>query len=104
MPQIFPELIPLSNQKAVVKLEYTLETCFIWRIFKDEKSTTAFSRQFQWLIVITINHLDLFLSQNLSSLNFQVQCNMYSFVCQTEESSTAILLPPYRYLGDQVTP
>lgn len=55
MPVIFPELISLSNQKAVVKLEYTLESCFVLRNFKDEKSTTPFSGHFQCLVAITIN-------------------------------------------------
>lgn len=83
-------------KSKVVKMKYALETCFIWRIFKDEKFTTTFSRQFQWLIVVTIYHFDLSLSKNLSSWKFQVQCNMNSFSRYTVGSSTAILLPPYR--------
>lgn len=94
---IFPELVLLSNQKPVVIMKHTLETCFIWRIFKDEKFTTTFSRQLQWLIAITIDHFDFSLSKNFSSWNFQMQCNMNTFSWQTEESSTAILLPSYRH-------
>lgn len=55
---------------SVVKLEYTLETQFIWKVFKAEKYTTAFSRQFQWLVAITLNNLGFFSVEKFSWLNF----------------------------------